>query len=283
VNKVPVFRAINYSLTGKKSSKTEEAKVAMPRGSKPGERRGGRKPGTPNKKTVLRNAFIKAVAADPNITPLNFFLIVMRQSSQPMTDRVWAAQQALPYLHVKLPPAKTAPLRSSPRLQLRRKFDIGLKDLDLDFDLEDASGVESDGVMAQASVIEPREGGGQLGQVEATVEHQVPATALDKSTAEATVANDTAATPSLQPATPDTGNEAAKRADDQKRKAEANALTPLQFLHAVLRHPNTPPPLRMKVASILMPYSHGRPAAAEEKPEFVIDDQYGFEVDPQRT
>jgi hypothetical protein len=58
-------------------------------------------------------------------------------------------------------------------------------------------------------------------------------------------------------------------------------LTPLQFLYAVLRHPDTPPPLRMKVASILMPYSHGRPAAAEEKPEFVIDDQYGFEVDPE--
>jgi hypothetical protein len=229
----------------------------------------------------LRNAFIKAVAADPNITPLNFFLIAMRQSSQPMTVRVSAAQQALPYLHVKLPPAKAAPLRSSPRLQLRRKFDIGLKDLDFDFEWEDAGDDESDGVMAQASVIESREGGGQLGQVEVTVEHQVPAPALDQSTAEATAANDAAATPSLQPATPDTGNETAKRADDQRRKAEAKALTPLQFLHAVLRHPDTPPPLRMKVASILMPYSHGRAAPAEEKPEFAIDDQYGFEVDPE--
>ena len=221
---MPVFQPVNYLLTARNHKKTEEAKVAMPRGSKPGERRGGRKPGTPNKKTVLRNAFIKAVAADPNITPLNFFLIVMRQSSQPMTDRVWAAQQALPYLHVKLPPAKTAPLRSLPRLQLRRKFDIGPKDLDFDFDLEDASGDESDDVMAQASV--PREGGVQLGQVEATIEHQVPAPALDQSTAEATVASDAAPTPSLQLAMPDTGNEAAERADDQKRKAEAKALTP---------------------------------------------------------
>jgi len=35
----------------------------MPRGSKPGERRGGRQRGTPNKKTSLRKAAIDAAAA----------------------------------------------------------------------------------------------------------------------------------------------------------------------------------------------------------------------------
>ncbi len=55
----------------------------MPRGSKPGERRGGRKTGTPNKKTLLRSAFIDAVAADPNVLPLDFFLRLMHQSTLP--------------------------------------------------------------------------------------------------------------------------------------------------------------------------------------------------------
>ena len=35
----------------------------MPRGSKPGERRGGRQRGTPNKKTALKNAALAAAAA----------------------------------------------------------------------------------------------------------------------------------------------------------------------------------------------------------------------------
>ena len=39
----------------------------MPRGSKPGERRGGRQHGTPNKKTVLRNAAIAAASSNPDI------------------------------------------------------------------------------------------------------------------------------------------------------------------------------------------------------------------------
>ena len=46
----------------------------MPRGSKPGERRGGRQRGTPNKSTLLKNAAIKAAATDPNLSPLDFLL-----------------------------------------------------------------------------------------------------------------------------------------------------------------------------------------------------------------
>lgn len=37
----------------------------MPRGSKPGERRGGRKPGTPNKKTTDIEAKLAALNCDP--------------------------------------------------------------------------------------------------------------------------------------------------------------------------------------------------------------------------
>ena len=44
----------------------------MSRGCKPGERRGGRQRGTPNKSTLLKHAAIKAAVTDPNLSPLAF-------------------------------------------------------------------------------------------------------------------------------------------------------------------------------------------------------------------
>jgi hypothetical protein len=73
----------------------------MPRGSKPGERRGGRQPGTPNKKTALVNAAFDAATSNPDLSPLDFLLGVMRDASLPPDWRIKAAQTALPYVHVK--------------------------------------------------------------------------------------------------------------------------------------------------------------------------------------
>ena len=73
----------------------------MPRGSKPGERRGGRQRGTLNKKTLERNAAIEAVAADPTLSPLDYFLALMRKEELPLPTRVMMAAKALPYLHAK--------------------------------------------------------------------------------------------------------------------------------------------------------------------------------------
>jgi hypothetical protein len=76
----------------------------MPRGSKPGERRGGRQRGTPNKNTLLKNAAIKVAANDPNLSPLDFLLNLMRQRDLPLEFRVTVAQQALPFAHSKAKP-----------------------------------------------------------------------------------------------------------------------------------------------------------------------------------
>ena len=46
----------------------------MPRGSKPGERRGGRQRGTPNSATVAKAAVLASASADPTITHYNFCL-----------------------------------------------------------------------------------------------------------------------------------------------------------------------------------------------------------------
>jgi hypothetical protein len=86
----------------------------MPRGSEPGERRGGRQKGTPNKKTVLRNAAIDAAAANPNLSPLDFLLGLMRNPSLPSDLRTKMAEVAAPFVHRK-------PTKDNPRILASRK------------------------------------------------------------------------------------------------------------------------------------------------------------------
>ena len=74
----------------------------MCRGSNPGERRGGRQLGTPNKKTALRNAAIAAAAANPNLSPLDFLLNLMSDGNTPQGLQLQIAQTAAPYFHDKL-------------------------------------------------------------------------------------------------------------------------------------------------------------------------------------
>jgi hypothetical protein len=73
----------------------------MSRGSKPGERRGGRQPGTPNKKTALVNAAFDAATSNADLSPLDFFLGLMRDPSVSPEWRFKAAQATLPYIHSK--------------------------------------------------------------------------------------------------------------------------------------------------------------------------------------
>jgi hypothetical protein len=73
----------------------------MPRGSKPGERRGGRQKGTPNKSTALKKAALSAASADATITPLQFLLGVMRDPQAPTDLRIRVARAAAPLVHAK--------------------------------------------------------------------------------------------------------------------------------------------------------------------------------------
>jgi hypothetical protein len=70
----------------------------MPNGVKPGERRGGRAKGTPNKKT---QALINAVEGGGE-TPLDYMLRVMRDISAENNRRDDMAKSAAPYLHARL-------------------------------------------------------------------------------------------------------------------------------------------------------------------------------------
>jgi len=63
----------------------------MPAGSKPGERRGGRQKGTPNKVT----ANVKAVAGDYTVEALDILVTLMRNPNTPPAARIAAAREVL--------------------------------------------------------------------------------------------------------------------------------------------------------------------------------------------
>ena len=70
----------------------------MPRGSLPGERRGGRQKGTPNRATAAKAAEIAA----SGLTPLDYMLAVMRDETAARPERLEAAAKAAPYVHPRL-------------------------------------------------------------------------------------------------------------------------------------------------------------------------------------
>ena len=70
----------------------------MPRGSQPGERRGGRKSGTPNKKTTEMQADIAAGGE----LPLGYMLRVMRDPTVEHSRRDDMSKAAAPFVHNRL-------------------------------------------------------------------------------------------------------------------------------------------------------------------------------------
>ena len=70
----------------------------MPRGSRPGERRVGRKKGTPNEATAAREAAI----AGSGLTPLDYLLSVMRDETADSRTRLDAAKAAASFVHARM-------------------------------------------------------------------------------------------------------------------------------------------------------------------------------------
>lgn len=71
----------------------------------PGQRFGGKKKGTKNKKTIIKEQLekVKASAAPGDLlTPLQFMLGVVNNKKMPMRFRGDMAKNAAPYVHPKL-------------------------------------------------------------------------------------------------------------------------------------------------------------------------------------
>ena len=92
----------------------------MPRGSLPGERRGGRQSGTPNQATGARAA---AIAAS-GLTPLDYLISVMRDEDAPRAERMQAAVKAAPYVHPRLAAIEdSGPIEVEPEIDLMELTD----------------------------------------------------------------------------------------------------------------------------------------------------------------
>ena len=72
----------------------------MPRGSAPGEHRGGRRRGTPNRRTIELRALAEGQPREGS--PLEFLTSVYRNEALPIDLRIDAAGKAAPYVHPRL-------------------------------------------------------------------------------------------------------------------------------------------------------------------------------------
>jgi hypothetical protein len=105
------------------------------RGSRPGERRGGRKKGTPNKKTAYVRAVTAAYSANPNPTPMEVMLAVMRDPYVALDVRLKMALRLLPRLHRKLGAGETACVASGQNLGPQHRPNPSPAALQIDDDL----------------------------------------------------------------------------------------------------------------------------------------------------
>jgi hypothetical protein len=254
----------------------------MPRGSRPGERRGGRKKGTPNKKTLWYNIVITELAKTPHFEPVELFLCLMRSPQLPLELRIDMAHRALPYLHAKPRPlaARLRDGEARPRVNFRVK-----PEQDVEFD-DDWLGVGSDGAANRpfdvqslmaiaantAASLQAEDGEGQVGAVENGPARETNLLPLK---------SDDPLMASPEVAAPSAAGQAGMTTALRKITALRN-VSPMTFLRAIMTNPRTPFNQRLKVASILAPYLHAKPMAAPSSEEsFKIVDQYGFAVDPE--
>ena len=77
----------------------------MRRGAKPGERRGGRKKGTPNKATAAR----RAEYAKAGVMPIDYWLAILRDTNETNERRERAAHEVAPYVERRMPQAIEGP------------------------------------------------------------------------------------------------------------------------------------------------------------------------------
>ena len=64
--------------------------------------KGGKRPGAGRPRGSRAKADIAKQLAASGITPLDFFLEILRDEDSPDADRMWAAVHAAPYCHPKL-------------------------------------------------------------------------------------------------------------------------------------------------------------------------------------
>jgi hypothetical protein len=95
-------------------------RLQMPRGSKPGTKRGGRKQGTPNRRTILADRILVAAAAHPVATWQELLSVLMDDQALPADTRLVIAQKSrLAAARSNTPSGDTQKSRTSSSLEVR--------------------------------------------------------------------------------------------------------------------------------------------------------------------
>ena len=103
-----------------------------PRKTERNPRGGGRPAGKKNKWTLLSDEQRKALAdQNDGLTPLQFFLSLLRDMDTPMEHKLEAARIAAPYMHRKMPLAIEGGDPSKPIFSMNAAQLKGLSDLEL--------------------------------------------------------------------------------------------------------------------------------------------------------
>jgi hypothetical protein len=233
---------VNAPCFGRAQKNSEVAK--MPRGSKPGERRGGRQRGTPNKKTLLKNAVFCAAAAEPNRSPLDFMLALMRDPQVPLDLRIDAAAASAALVHAR--PQASRDERSHPMELRRQRAKAAIGDGAAHPGGEPKNASFDGGPNAGCGVQENNEG-----------EKQVVAGAGKTQASLSTIVS-----------------QAVGGADSSG--GDCGGLDPLSFLLGVMRDEAAAPRERFKAARIAARYQHKPPA----RPAHLVEDEFGFKIDP---
>ena len=231
----PTDELANIASQNRKNSK----EIAM-RGSRPGERRGGRKKGTPNKKTAYVRAVMAAHAASPYATPMEVMLAVMRDPYVALEMRVKMGLKALPHLHRKLRAGDSASVAGDGPLPIGRRQKLSPRaqrgnEPSLGNSVNEAAEMMSDGAT-------PTKG-----------EESRSVVAASLASADVPIAKD--------------------------GEVHSADLMPLPFLLGVLNNAKTPAAIKIKVASATLPYTHPRQSNRPAKPR-VVADRFGFTVEP---
>ena len=244
------------------------------RGSRPGERRGGRQKGTPNKKTALAQAAIAARAANENLSPLDLMLAIMRDPHVALVTRVKIALRALPLLHTKL---KAVPSGSSglghngaavPSSDGAKKSNSDSR--------KSAPATHGD---AKAEAVNNRAAAPSADQPDDSHESSRKSTTNGDASAE--LGSGGAAAQSVdRPEESETDSRNNAPAATTEAGANHPDRMPLDFLLSVMRHPKTPATLRIKMALATQPYIHPRKSNRPTSPVAAAGDRHGFEVEP---
>jgi hypothetical protein len=244
------------------------------RGSRPGERRGGRQKGTPNKKTALAQAAIVARAANENLSPLDLMLAIMRDPHVALVTRVKMALRALPLLHTKL---KAVPSGSSglghngaavPSSDGAKKSNSDSR--------KSAPATHGE---AKAEAVNNR--AAAPGADRPDDAHESSRKSTTNGDANAELGSGGAAAQSVdRPEESETDSRNNAPAATTEAGANHPDRMPLDFLLSLMRHPKTPATLRIKMALATQPYIHPRKSNRPTSPVAAAGDRHGFEVEP---